>query len=189
MDGGSDLTCVQTIGLRVQQDGHLMGWSMIVGASFAYQAVDDSDSTTHDSEATYFILPKNTGLGPGIVTFPMFQQTNGILPSSITINVVATRGGASHPRIQIGFYRGGLTAFDGALFNPSASWDLAQRTFNTNPITGSPWSPSDLIGLEACIQNEAGVQGNNDITLVSGSLTYYPTTNTTRRVPRGWGAS
>jgi len=167
-----------TIALKVQQDGAWQGWSSLTGASFGYQAVDDSDGVTHDSATTYLTLPKlNLALFQGRVSFPVFLQAEGLVPTSITINVVAQRGGALRPRLQIGFYQGGLVGFDASMFDPTASWSLAQRTFSTNPITGQPWSQSDLVGLEACVQNEAGAFGNNDITLISGSLTGAPLSN------------
>lgn len=161
-----------TIALKVQQDGRLMGWTALIpgaGATFAYQAVDDSDGVTHDSASSYLTVPRGAA-----VSFPLFLQAEGLQPVSITLNVVAQRGGVGHPKIQIGFYRGGLTAFDGTMFDPTASYTLAQRTFSTNPITGLPWSASDLVGLQACIQCEAAVGGNNDVTLISGSLDYVP---------------
>lgn len=167
-----------TLPLKAQQDGRFRGWSALVGGSFGYQTIDDSDGTTHDSAATYLTLPKlNLDTETGRVSFPIMLQAEGLLPDAITLNVVAQRGGALHPRIQIGFHKGGQVGFSGSLFDPTASWSLAQRTFSTNPITGSPWSASDLIGLEACVQNESGVNGNNDLTLVSGSLEYRPQTN------------
>lgn len=167
-----------TLPLRVQQNGWFTGWQSLVGGIFGYDCVDDSDGTTHDSAATYLVLPKlNLATMAGIVSFPLFDQVENIVPTSITINVVATQGGASHPRLQIGFQRGGTTAFSGSLFTTDATWAPAQRTFSVNPLTGQPWAPSDLVGLEACVQNEAGVNGNNDITLISGSITGYPLTN------------
>lgn len=167
-----------TIPLKVQQDGHLLGVGAIVGATFAYQALDDSDGVTHDGALTYITILKN-----GAVSFPLFLQAEGLIPTSITINVVAKRGGAAHPRLQIGFYKGGLTAFDASMFDPTSSFTLTQRTFSTNPITGQPWSALDLIGLEVCVQDEIGVNGNNDVTLISGSLTYVQTTNRLLRLP------
>lgn len=153
--------------MKVQQDGSLTGASAIVGATFAYQVVDDSDSVTHDGASTYLTLPKGAA-----VSFPLFLQAEGLLPSSITINVGAQRGGPAHPRLQIGFYQAGLKVFDAVMFDTTASYTVSSRTFSANPLTGAAWSASDLVGLEACIQNEAGVNGNNDITLVSGSIDY-----------------
>lgn len=177
-----------TIALKVQQDGFWRGFSVLVGATFGYQAVDDSDGVTHDSELTHLTLPKLTSpVASGRVSFPLFLQAEGLVPTSITLNVVAQRGGALHPRLQIGFFKGGSVAFDASMFDPTASYTLAQRTFSTNPITGSPWSASSLIGLEACVQSEDGVNGNNDVTLVSGSMVYSPTTNVQRRTRWPYG--
>lgn len=164
-----------TLALKVQQDGFHRGWSALVfpfgeASSFGYLAVDDSDGVTHDGASTYLTLPRLAAPN-GRVSFPMFLQAEGLVPSSITLNVVARRGGASHPQIQIGFYRAGLTGFDAVAFDPGASFSLAQRTFSTNPITGLPWSASDLVGLEAMLQSE-NAAGNNDVTLLSGSITY-----------------
>ena len=171
-----------TIPLKVQQNGTLQGWSSIThqvgdGVNFGYQAVDDSDSTTHDGANTTLNLAKGAAM-----SFPLFLQAEGFIPVSITLNVVARRGGAQHPRIQIGFYRGGLTGFDATMFDPTSSFTLAQRTFSTNPITGNPWSSSDLVGLEACVQNEQ-VNGNNDVTLISGSLSAIILTNRLLHLP------
>jgi len=162
-----------TIALKVQQDGYWRGWSALVGASFAYQAVDDSDGTTHDSADSYITLPKlNLPTGAGRVSFPLFLQAEGLIPVAITLNVGARRGGASHPQLQIGFSRGGIVGFDATKFNPGAGWSVASRTFSLNPITAAAWSESDLVALESCVQNEDGVNGNNDVTLVSGSIEY-----------------
>lgn len=159
-----------TIPLKVQQDGTIQQGTLVHqvgdGVNFAYQAVDDSDGVTHDGAATYINLARGVG-----ASFPLFLQAEGLQPLSITLNVVARQGGASHPRIMIGFFRGVSAAFHGTMFDPTASFTLAQRTFLTNPITGSPWVESDLAGLEAYVLNE-NVFGNNDVTLVSGSMDY-----------------
>lgn len=171
-----------TIALKVQQNGRYQGWFSLTGGVFGYQTIDDSDGTTHDSGTSFLRLPRIGLFGvddAGTVSFPLFLQAEGLVPTSITLNVVAQKVGViSHPRIKIGFQRGGSTGFDATMFDPPASWSLAQRTFSTNPITGGPWSVSDLVGLEACLQSETGVAGNNDVTLVSGSMDYYPVTNT-----------
>lgn len=161
-----------TIPLKVQQDGFFQGWLSLAGAPFGYQTIDDSDGTTHDSADTFLRLPK-LSLPAGRVSFPLFLQAEGLVPMSITINLVAQYVSViSHPRIQIGFQRSGIVGFSGSMFTTTASWSLAQRTFSTNPITGQTWSPEDLVGLEACIQSEDGVNGNNDVTLISGSIEY-----------------
>lgn len=162
-----------TIPLRVQQDGVWRGWTSLTGASFGYQAVDDSDGVTHDSGATSLRLASfSAPLLRGRISFPLFLQAEGLVPTSITLNVVAQKVGViSHPLISIGFHRAGLFGFSAATFDPPALWSLAQRTFSTNPITGAPWSASDLVGLEACVQSDA-TPGSNDVTLISGSMDY-----------------
>lgn len=176
-----------TIPLRVQQNGSRQDQVTVFGETFAYLAVDDSDGVTHDSAATYIRLPNQTPSIPTLVSFPLFLQAEGLLPLSITLNVVAQRVGVGHPRLNIGFYKGGATGFDATLFDPTASWSLAQRTFSTNPLTGKPWSVSDPIGLEAALQSETGVFGANDITLISGSITYAPVTNVRHRIQKSAG--
>ena len=161
-----------TTGLHVQQDGKVQEYSALVGASFAYQTVDDSDGTGHDSDATYLTITRQSPR----VSFPLFLQAEGLLPLSITLNVGA-RGSGTHPRIRVGFYRSGLSGFSASLYTTTSGWTVAQTTFSTNPITGGPWAPSDLIGLEPLVQNETGINGANDVTLLSGSLTYVPMTN------------
>src|SRR5262249_44196240 len=129
--GPRSRTCVPTLPLRVQQNGTFQGWQTLVGGQFGYDCVDDSDGTTHDSGATYVLLPKMiASTGAGIASFPLFLGVAGATPSSIQINVVAQRNAASHPRMQIGLYRAGVTLLDGTFFDPPASWALATRTFS-----------------------------------------------------------
>ena len=176
-----------TVALKVQQDGTWRGWNLLVGATFGYQTVDDSDGVTHDSASTYLRLPKLSLVnGQGRVSFPVFLQAEGMMPASITINMVgraAGGGGGASPDMQIGFLIGGVPTFHASLFDPGADWALAQRTFSVNPITGSPWSAQDLVGLEVCVQNEDLTNGSNDVTLVSGSMDYTPATNALRLAP------
>ena len=156
-----------TLGLKVQQNGFFQGWLSIVGATFGFEAVDDSAGTTHDGATTHITIDKaNT------VSFPMFYQAEGLQPVSITLNVAAQRGGATHPQLLIGFYRSGVTAFSGSLFNPTSSYTVTSRTFSVNPFTGAAWVVEDLVGLEACVKGETGVNGNNDVTLISGNIDY-----------------
>jgi len=46
-----------------------------------------------------------------------------------------------------------------------------------------------LVGLEAYIQSESGTNGNNDITLISGPITYAPVSNVRRRIVKSAGNS
>ena len=166
-----------TIAFTVQQDGFYRGWSALVGADTGYEAVNDSTGTTHDSGATSLRLGRLIpATGSGRVSFPIMLQAGGLLPLSITLNVAAIRGGAAHPEILIGFYRGGVTGFHVTKFNPTASYTVATRTFTTDPMTGAAWTAEGLVGLEACIQSE-DVAGNNDVSLISGSVSYAPMTN------------
>lgn len=139
---------------------------------FAWDCVNDSDGTTHDGALSYLVLPKG-----GQISFRAFLQSAGLIPSLITINVAAQRGGAAHPRLQIGFLRGSSASFDAAMFDCPASWGLAARSFAIDPITGLPWDPGDLSTTEIAFQNEIGVNGNNQITLVSASIAYGETHN------------
>jgi hypothetical protein len=163
---------VPTISLKPQGNGTYSGWSSIIGATYAYQAVDDSDGTTHDSEDSYFVLPRLAASPAGIVSFPFFLQWAGGRPTSIAVNVVAQRGGAAHPQIEIGFVRLGTFAFSGSLLDPGVSWTLATRTFTTDPITGAPWDAEDLRLTEVCLRSEALAIGSNDVTLVSVVAVY-----------------
>ena len=157
--------------LKIQANGSERGWSSLTGGVFGFDTVDDSDAVSHDAATSYLTLPQSKR-----VSFPVFLQAEGIRPQSLTVNVVAQRGGASHPLMRIGFLRGSQLGFDAVLFDPPATWTLAQRTFATNPITLAAWTVDDLLGLELCIENDSTV-GTNDVTLMSGSVTYSPLTN------------
>jgi hypothetical protein len=181
---------VPTIALKVQQNGRIQGWNLIVGSTFAYQAVDDSDGTAHDSDTTY-IRVAGAGLifeSPrGRASFPLFLQAEGLIPISITLNVVTKRSGASNPEMELGFCRGGLFAFDLTTWMPGASYGLESRTFSLNPITGAAWLASDLVGLEACVGNVVGASvGTNRLTLLSGSMDYLEA-KYSRKEPYGMG--
>jgi hypothetical protein len=163
---------VPSISLKPQRDGSYAGYSSIVGATYAYQAVDDSEGTTHDSAATYFVLPRLIG-SAGTVSFPFFRGWSGGRPTSITVNVVARRGGGAHPRIQIGFVRSTTFAFDATLFDAGAGFTLASPVFTIDPITGQAWDPEDLGATEVALRSEFGAIGSNDVTLVSVSPLVY----------------
>jgi hypothetical protein len=168
---------VPTIAFTAQQDGFWRGWSALVGGTFGFETVDDSTDTTHDGATTHLTLPRFiAATGSGRVSFPIMLQAGGLLPLSLTLNVAAIQGGASHPRLHIGFHRGGVTGFHATMFDPTASYTVATRTFTTDPITGAAWTAEGLVGLEACIQSE-NVAGNNDVSLISGSVSYAPMTN------------
>lgn len=161
------------IDLKVQGNGFHQGYTDLTGADSMYEAVDDSDSTTHDSDTTKFTLPRYVqSTGAGIVSFRMFDMAEHVIPSQVVLRVGAKRGGAAHPRLHIGFNKGGVTAFSASLFDPGASYSVVTRTFTTNPLTSAAWADGDLVNLEPCFQNEDGVSGSNDLTLVSGQVAY-----------------
>src|SRR5262245_9565649 len=174
-----------TLALKVQNNGAYQQIQDITGATFAYQAVDDSDGTTHDSNTTYIRL-RNIGPDTGTVSFVAFQGISGFLPRSVTINVAARRNAAGNPEIDIGLQRAGFFALSGSTFLPGASYAVESRTFGSNginPLTGAAWAVGDLVGVELCIVTEPGSAGSNRITLVSGSLDYAPLTNRRSRIP------
>lgn len=161
-----------SVACKPQAEGTWRGWSLLSGDSLGFRCVDDSDGTDHDSAATFLRLPKLIPGVAGRVSFPFFLQWAGGLPSLVTVNIVAQRGGASHPRLQIGFLRGSSIAFSGTFFDPGVSWQLATFAFATDPITGLSWDPEDMPVTEVCVQNETNVFGNNDVTLISASVDY-----------------
>lgn len=164
-----------TLALKIQGNGLWQDAQDVTGAVFAWQAVDDSDGLTHDSDATRFKLPRagQSFTGLGIASFPLFLQAEGLIPTSISINVAARRTGAGNPGILIGLSRGGSVSLDGTVFSPGVSYTVETRTFTVNPFTGAAWKASDLVGLEACVQSELGAfAGSNQVTLISGSIDY-----------------
>lgn len=163
-----------TFAFTVQADGIWKGWSSFTGAPFAYQCIDDSTDTTHDSGATKLNLGPLT-LDPqgGRISFPIMLMTEHLVPDSLTLTVAAIRGGATHPTLRIGFAKDVRVGFSGTVFDPTASYTTATRTFTTFPMTGLPWTSDDLTGLEACVQSTTGQLGDNDISLISGTITYH----------------
>src|SRR5213594_3485820 len=91
-----------TLALRVQQDGKIQGWDQIVGAAFAYWAVD-----TDDGDTSYIRLS-----GTARVSFPLFLMAEGLIPISITLNVTTKQDGGGTREMQMGFYRSGIFALD-----------------------------------------------------------------------------
>ena len=174
----------QTIALRVQGDGYHQGWESVTGATYAWQAVDDSDGTTHDSDTSYVVLPRQF-LEQGRMSFPMFRQCSPGQVISITLNVAAKIESGS-PELRIGFYRSGTEAYDGTTFTPTGSYTVASRTFTTNPITGAAWTATDLVGLEAAVSMQTLVIGKARVTLISGSMVAAMPTNRLRRPDDRW---
>lgn len=165
---------MSTVPLRPQANGLYQGWFSLTGDNTGWKVLDDSEDASHDGDLSSMRLNRlDLQPGSGRVSFPLFLQTGGLLPISILLRVAAKRGTAAHPRMQIGFARpGGALVFSGSLFTTLVDWSVTERTFSTNPFTSLAWQPSDLIGLESCLQNEAGVSGSNDVTLFNGSLDY-----------------
>lgn len=176
-----------TIPLKVQGPGTWAGWSSVVGASEGWQAVDDSATTTHDSDTTYLVLARRV-LPNGVISFPMFLQCDPGQPISMVL-YVAAKIDSGTPELQIGFYRSGSTAFHATTFSPGASYSVATRTFSTNPITGSAWTATDFVGLEACVQMAPLTVARARITLISGTLTAAMPTNSMRRSDDRWVTS
>jgi hypothetical protein len=160
-----------TVNCKPQGNGTYTGWSLVVGAPLAWQAIDDSDTTTHDSASSYIRLPRLIAPG-GTISFPFFRGWEGALPTSVTVNLVAQRVAATHPRISIGFVRGANFGFDPTPFDAPSSWGLAVRVFDNDPITGQEWNPDDLPNTEIVLQSAAFTPGNNDVTLLSASVDY-----------------
>lgn len=163
-----------TLSFTVQKDGTWQGWTSFTGATFAYQCIDDSTGTTHDSGTTRINLGRLL-LNPqgGRISFPIMLMAEHLIPDSLTLTIAAIKNGVNNPDLQIGFARGGLVGFHGTVFTPGASYSTATRSFPTNPITGSTWNADDLVGLEACVQSVVAMLGNNDISLLSGTLDYH----------------
>ena len=157
------------IDLRLQGDGLFTGWSSIVGATHAWQALDDSDGTSHDGDGSYIVLPRQI-LPAGRVSFRMFQGAEHLVPKSITLRVGAKKQSSS-PRMSIGFQRYGVEAYDVTKYTPGTNYSVATREFVFNPITGLPWADGDLIGLEPCLLEDSWVDPVREIAkVVEGSL-------------------
>ena len=177
-----------SLNFKVQGNGYWQLWSSFEGADEAYQCVDDSDTTSHDSGTSYILLPRLLfeldGVTPagGRMSFPIMYQCECI-PESLTLNVGAREDAATNPALQIGFWRSGSAGFHAATFQPTASYGVASRTFSTDPITGAAWTVDGLLGLEACVQSASGTAGANRITLLSGSVAYTKVTNAVRPEP------
>jgi len=164
-----------TINLPVQATGSLQGWSSIVGASTAHEAIDDSDTTTHDSDTTYIVIPKRF-IGLGRVSFRFFDMAEHLIPTSIVVRAAMKKATGAVPEIEIGFYRGGVTAFSVTTVLPGAGYGVSTTTFNSNPFNASPWAEDDTDGLEICIGMKDQVLGSVWLSLVSVGLTYQAAT-------------
>lgn len=154
--------------------GQFTGWESVTGASFAWQALDDSLDATHDGDTSYVVLPR--WIPPsGQMSFPVFLMASGLNPTSITVRVAGKIESAA-PEVEIGFARGGLTAFHGTTWTPGATHAATTRVFATNPLTSAAWALGDIIGLEVCLKSVLGAVGKTRVTLLNGSIDWYPTT-------------
>ena len=154
--------------------GQFTGWESVTGAAFAWQALDDSLDATHDGDASYVVLPRLSG-SAGIMSFPVFLMAHGLNPTSITVRVAGKIDNVA-PEVEIGFARGGLTAFHGTTWTPTASHAATTRAFTTNPLTSAAWEPDDIIGLEVCLKSVLFVVGKTRVTLLNGSIDWYAET-------------
>lgn len=161
---------MQTINLPAQANGTLSGWSSIVGGSFGYDAIDESDDSAFDGDTSYLILPRSLG-NAGIMSFRFFNGAEGMIPTSIVIRT-AMKINSGNPDVQVGFYRSGAMAFSVTTVTPSASYNVFPSTFSANPFNASAWAAGDLVNLEPCLRMSNGVIGTARVSLVSVELTY-----------------
>ena len=162
-----------SIAFKVQQNGSLTGWTSFSGDTEAYRCIDDSDGTTHDSDASFIELPALSVLAPmqGRISFPIMLMAQIRRPVSLTLNVGHKKTGLGTREIQVGFYRAGVKGFHATLPAPGASYAVSSLTFATDPIAGA-WTEAGMTGLEACIESTADSEGNTRVTLLSGSILY-----------------
>ncbi len=160
-----------TINLPVQADGFYQGWSSLLSGTDGYLMVDDSASTSHDSDSSYLILPRLTDPA-GIISFPCFRMAEGYIPTSIVVTAVGQIETGT-PKLKFGFRDAsgtiGLAVGD---LTPDASYNLMQATFNTSPIHLNAWTAEDLVGLEVLVQMKVATVATARITLVSVQMTY-----------------
>jgi len=160
-----------TIDLPVQADGFYQGWSSLSAGTDGYLMVDDSASTSHDSDSSYLILPRLTDPG-GIISFPCFRIAEGLIPTSIVVTAVGQIETGT-PLLKFGFSdSSGNTGLSFGDLTPDASYNLMQTTFNTNPIDLTAWTAASLAGLEVLVQMKAATVATARITLVSVQMTY-----------------
>lgn len=160
-----------TAGLKVQGDGTFIGYTSIVGAASAFEAIDDSDGTTQDGDATY-ILFGNPQASGRIVSFRMFEMAEHLVPTRVVLSISAKTIDGD-PEIFIGFTRSGVQSFHGTSYMPTGSYTpVIARTFNANPFNGQPWTESALVGLEPCLMMTDFVFASARITLLSAQVTY-----------------
>ena len=160
-----------SIDLLVQADGFYRGWSSLSAGTDGYKMVNDSASTSHDSDSTYLILPRLTDPG-GIISFPCFRMAEGLIPTSIMVTVVAKIETGS-PLLKLGWSTPtGTKVITLGSLTPLAGYSALQTTFNTDPFSGGGWTAEGLVGLEALVQMKAATVATARITLVSVQLTY-----------------
>lgn len=164
-----------------QAAGLFTGWESVVGADFAWHALDDSKDATHDGDGSYVVLPKLTA-SAGTMSFPILLMAGGLHPLSLTVRVAGKIESAA-PELEIGFQRGGLTAFHVTTWTPTGTYAAVTRVFATNPLTSAAWDIADTTGLEVCLKSALGAIGKTRVTLLNGSMEYAPETTARRLIP------
>lgn len=133
--------------------GYWAGWSSVVGASQAWQALDDDP---YDSDTSYVrfnlaapALPSPQGrLSVRIVQVGLAD----VLPSTVSVFAVArvNLAGApgTNPTVAVGFSNQDRQVTSGAAAELTAAYGFVLASFTTNPYTGAAWTRGALAGLE-----------------------------------------
>ena len=164
-----------TSDLAIQGPGRLAGYSAVIGAPSAYQALDDSADTTHDSDDSYIVLAGvhrllatnatvQTDDGDG--TFLTFvqgvaqdfahQPTAGILPAGEGIAGVRVTWVARDPQANGDLGRAGLKIGaaryfgDQFLFDAGGYMTLASD-FLVDPSDGGAWTAAKCDALQSTV--------------------------------------
>jgi hypothetical protein len=159
-----------TINLPVQANGELAGWSSIVGGTFGYDAIDESNDSDDDGDTSYIVLPRQIGTA-GIMSFRFFDGSENLIPTSVTIRT-SIKLNSGNPEVEVGFYRGGATAFSMTTVIPGAQYDDEETTFSTNPFNASAWAADDLLPMQPCLRMLSGAIGTARVSLISVELSY-----------------